>query len=205
MTLKELEARVQTIEDIEAVKKLQRAYCYYLEHWQDEEIIGLWSQSPDASVEIGESGLYTGKEGIRGFFSYSQHFITKEVKPPPELLHLLMPVAAIVDVDTDGKTAKGRWYCFGCYAVDRNGKPQALFESGIYENEYVKEDGKWKFKKLHYNSIFTTPYEDGWVKTPYSGRTLPENKPASSPNNVFAPYPSGYIFPYHYKNPVTGK
>jgi len=35
-----------------------------------------------------------------------------------------------------------------------------------WENEYVKEDGKWKIKKILFNRIFTTPFEDGWVKTP---------------------------------------
>ena len=38
--------------------------------------------------------------------------------------------------------------------------------SGVYENEYIKENGKWKIKKLHYSRIFMSPYEDGWVKTP---------------------------------------
>jgi hypothetical protein len=28
---------------------------------------------------------------------------------------------------------------------------------------------------------------------------------ASSANVHFQHYPSGFIFPYHYKNPVTGK
>ena len=32
-----LEARVTLAEDIEAIKKLQRAYGYYLEHWQEDQ------------------------------------------------------------------------------------------------------------------------------------------------------------------------
>ena len=206
MTLEELEARVQTIEDIEAIKKLQRAYCYYLEHWQDEEIISLWSQSPNVSVEIGDSGLYTGKEGVREFFSYPSHFFTSEPKPPPEFLHLLMPISGIVDVDPGGKTAKGRWYGSGHLSVPRKGKVPAMISSGIWENEYVKEDGKWKFKKLLFYTIFGTPYKDGWVKTPHIERSIPKDKrPAPSNANITKTYPSGYIFPYHYKNPVTGK
>ena len=42
-TVTKLEARLTRMEDIEAIKKLQRAYGYYLEHWQEEELIGLWS------------------------------------------------------------------------------------------------------------------------------------------------------------------
>ena len=206
MTLEELEARIQTIEDIEAIKKLQRAYCYYLEHWQDEEIISLWSQSPDVSVEIGDSGFYKGKEGVIEFFTYSSHFFTSESKPPPEFLHLLMPLAGIVDVDPDGKTAKGRWYGLGHMAIPRKGKARAIISSGIWENEYVKEDGKWKIKKLLFYTIFGTPFEDSWVKTSHFERPIPlAKRPPPSANNIAAAYPSGYVFPYHYKNPVTGK
>ena len=206
MTQNELEARIQTLEDVEAIKKLQNAYCFYLQHWQAEELIGLFSESPDAPVEIGEGGQWKGKEGIRKYFNYQDHFATQSSSPPPELLQQLMALTAIVDVDPGGKTAKGRWYGFGCSSVPTESKVQALFGSGIWENEFVKEGGKWKFKKLHYSSTFSTPYEDGWVKTPvWKGRPARKDHPASSPEHVAAQYPSSYIFPYHYKNPVTGK
>ena len=197
MKLEELEAKVQILEDIEAIKKLQRAYGYYLEHWQLEEIIPLFSKSPNVTVEISNSGQYKGLEGVKKYFS--QH-----ANPPPEFLHLLLPIAGIVDVDPNGKTAKGRWYGLGLQAIPIDGKIRARITMGIWENEYVKEDGKWKFMKLFFNSIFTTPYEDGWVKTPHFAPAV-KDKPAPSPNSPSKQYPSDYIFPYHYKNPVTGK
>jgi hypothetical protein len=205
MTLAQLEARVQRLEDIEAIKKLQRSYNYYLEHWQEEEVIPLFTTSPDVTVEVGETGLYKGPEGVKKFFKFSNHFVKDAPKATPEFLHVLMPIAGIVDIDPNGKTAKGRWYGWGCNAIPMMGTVKALFLSGIWENEYVKEDGVWKFKKIWFFTIFETPYEDGWVKTPRLARERPKDLPPSSPKNVFAPYPSGYQFPYHYKNPVTGK
>jgi hypothetical protein len=205
MTLKELESRIQTIEDIEAIRKLQHAYNYYLEHWQEDEVIDLFSESPDVSVEVGETGLYKGKEGARKFFSFRNTFGAKTDKPTPEFLHLLFPLSGIIDVDPGNKTAKGRWYGFGCLSIPAGEKVRPIFITGIWENEYVKEDGKWKFKKLFFNTIFRTPYEDGWVKTPYVKRPHPDNLPAPGPNTHFEPYPSANIFPYHYKNPVTDK
>ena len=205
MTLKELKARIQTIEDIEAIRKLQYAYNYYLEHWQEDEVIDLFSESPDVSVEVGETGLYKGKEGARKFFTFGNVFGTTDVKPPKEFLHLLFPLSGIVDVSPDGKTAKGRWYGFGCLAVPVKGKFQPIIITGIWENEYVKEDGKWKFKKLFFNTIFRTPYEDGWVKTPYQTRPHLEDYPAPGSETHFEPYPTNNIFPYHYKNPVSDK
>ena len=43
------------------------------------------------------------------------------------------------------------------------------------------------------------------MKTPYVTAPRPEGRPDSSPENRFEPYPSGYILPFHYKHPVTGK
>ena len=206
MTLKELEARVQIIEDTEAIKKLQRAYSYYLQHWQEDEIMNLFSKRPDISLEVADSGLLKGQKGVKKFFTYQDTFCANTAKPPKEFLHLLFPLAGIVDVDPDGKTAKGRWYGFGMITVPPpEGKAQANLGCGIWENEYVKEDGKWKFKKINYNVVFNTPFKDGWVKTPYIQRPKGENEPPHGPDSIFAPYPSDYIFPYHYKNPATGK
>src|SRR5271157_3126749 len=118
MTKQELEARLKalenfeieaklklrTLEDIEEINKLQRAYGYYLEQWEWHQMMDLFSTGPDVSVEAGPYGVYTGQEGIKQFFA-------REDKPrPPEKLHVMMQISGIVDVETDGKTAKGRWY-----------------------------------------------------------------------------------------------
>jgi len=75
---------------------------------------------------------------------------------------------------------------FRAHAIPRDGVVRASWSFGEYENEYVKEHGKWKFKKIRYNRIFSTPYEDGWVKTPikpgksqFAPKDLPET--GSSP------------------------
>ena len=206
MTKQELEARIKSLEDeirclkdIEEIKKLQRIYGYYLERWQWAEVTELFSDRPDASVEIGDLGVYLGKKSIERFF-YRE-------KISPTYLHVLMQVSGVVDVDPDGKTAKGRWYGFGCFAFDTDECVKPIWGSGVYENEYIKENGKWKIKKLHYNRIFMSPYEDGWVKTPViklQRSAVSQNKP-DRPTTVYKPYPSGYLFPFHYKHPITGK
>jgi hypothetical protein len=199
MTIQELEARLKTLEDMEEINKLQRAYGYYLEHWEGQQIVDLFSNSPNVSVEANRNGVYVGQEGIKYFF------LTDKLSP--EFLHEMMQLSGIVDVDPGGKTAKGRWYGFGPQAMPIEGVFRALWVLGVYENEYVKEDGKWKFKKIQYSIIFCTPYEDGWVKTP----TMPppqfrcKEGPKPGPSSCYKPYPSGYVLPYHYKNPVSGK
>ena len=74
MTLEELEARVQNLEDVEAIKKLQIAYSHYLEHWEEEQLIGLFSNSPDVSVSAGTGDIvYKGPEGITKFYHFAYH------------------------------------------------------------------------------------------------------------------------------------
>ena len=206
-----LEARLSVNEDIEAINKLQNAYAYYLEHWQEDEIIGLWSHSPDVSLELNDGGQYKGWEGVKNTFRFGDHYTAYagERKAPPEYLHILIPNAGIVDIDTGGKIAKGRWYGLFLGALPRGGKLRALIGCGIWENEFVKEEGIWKFKKLFFNDIISSPLDEGWVKTPWMPNPPAKHQYTTevppSPGYQFAPYPSGYIFPYHYKNPVTGK
>jgi hypothetical protein len=206
-TVKKLEARIQAAEDIEAIKKLMNAYGYYLEHWQEDQIIGLWSHSDEVSLEIHDTGLYKGFEAVKKSFQFKDHYtgFNGEKTAPPEYLHILIPNAGIVDLDAGGKTAKGRWYGSFLGALQRGGKLRALIGCGIWENEFVKEDGIWKFKKLFFNDIISSPLDEGWVKTPYLANPPANDRPPSGPNTHAATYPSGYIFPYHYKNPVTGK
>jgi hypothetical protein len=206
-TVKKLEARMQATEDIEAIKKLQYAYGYYLEHWQEEQLLGLWSHSPEISCELNETGLYEGWAAIQRCFHFPDHYtgFGGEKTAPPEYLHILMPNCGMIDLDKGGKTAKGRWYGFFLGSLQRGGKLRALIGCGIWENEYIKENGVWKLKKVFWNDIISSPIDEGWIKTPYLANPPNKDRPPSGPNTHFATYPSGYIFPYHYKNPVTGK
>jgi hypothetical protein len=205
--VKGLEARVQATEDIEAIKKLQNAYGYYLEHWQTDEILGLWSHSPEVSFEVNDTGEFKGWEAVQTCFDFAIHFTVYNGanKAPGEFLHIIPPLAGIVDLEPDGKTAKGRWYGFCLLAQRREGELQSLIAMGIWENEFIKEDGIWKIKKVFYNEIFTSPLDKGWVKKPTTPNYPLKVKPPPNPNTHVLTYPSGYIFPYHYKNPVTGK
>jgi hypothetical protein len=205
-----LQKSVQEQQDIEAIKKLQHAYGYYLEHWQEEELMGLWSRAPDISCEINDFGQFKGWEGphgVRSCFVFVDHYPAYggKTKAPGEYLHILIPLAGIVDVDPNGINAKGRWYGYFLGAMPREGQTRALIGCGIWENEYVKEDGVWKFKKLFWSEIISSPLEEGWVKKPSILNPPHRFSPPMGAETKFAPYPSGYILPYHYKNPVTGK
>jgi hypothetical protein len=76
----------------------------------------------------------------------------------------------------------------------------------IYENSYVKEDGIWKIASIRAPFVMYSSAE-GWAKVT-TPNTRPESfppPPDRMPTEVYLTYPSQYIVPFHYPNPVTGK
>ncbi len=205
--IKYLEDKLQRVEDIEAIKKLQRAYGYYLEHWCVEDILSLFSQSPEVVVKV-HAGEFRGWESVRRFFLHGRDVDPATVKHPPTFLHQVMQLSPIIDVAPDGKRAWGRWYGFGANAFEVEGGIAPGWMDGVYENEYIKEDGVWKFLKFYWYMFFHAPYTLSWVDP--AKRVDIQMEPDFSTLSPDGPsddtfYPSGFQAPFHYPNPVTGK
>lgn len=199
--LEEKERQVQDLLDIDAIKRLQCAYGYYLEHWMSDEIIDLFADHPDVSATFVE-GTYLGLEGVRRYFE-------KMKIAPPTFLHQVMQVSPVITLSQDRKTAKGRWYGYGAIcSVPNNNNIDPMYMSVIYEMEYIKENGLWKILKLAFQMHYA--YQP---PKPAAGKPETAARPAGvdmklSPDiwaEYDTQYPSGYIYPFHFKHPVTGK
>jgi hypothetical protein len=202
MSLKELEKRVVLMEDIQAIEDVQKMYGYYMDTHQRAQVVSLFSDDTE-SLEIESVGLFLGKAGVKRFFLENDLLKGSESAVPPWINILIMMFQDVIDVSPDGKTAKGRWNTWLAEAMPVGGIPRQQWVQGYYENEYVKENGKWLFKKLHWNVTVFTSFEAGWLKVPLLGLL---NRPdADTPAPHFHPYPSGYHLPYHFKHPVTGE
>lgn len=204
-TLEELQARITRLDDIKQIEKLQRIYGYYLDYAEFQQVVDLFSDDTE-SVEMADSGVYRGKSGAKRFY-----LDLLGAKPPRAgELSIGMIMQGVVDVEPDGKTAKGRWYCLSMEARPtvslHEGELRQLWGHGVYENEYVKENGNWLFKKVFFFLTFRTPYEDGWLRVPVVGQNGPSSVvPPDAPPTKYAPYPSGVHLEPHYKHPITGK
>jgi hypothetical protein len=159
-SLEELQARIQRLEDVKAIEKLQRIYGYYRDYADWQKIVDLFSDNAEL-VEVADLGVYKGKENIRKFYLK----LLGSEPPKPGELSVQMNVQGVVTVNPDGKTASGRWYGWAMEALPVHslhyGGLRQVWTLGIYENEYVKENSKWLFNKLYYSLTFRTPYEDG--------------------------------------------
>ncbi len=186
---------VERLEDEQAIENLQRSYGYFVDKALWRETANLFAQ--DGTLEIGGRGVFSGRERV---FDYLKWLEPNGLTRGKLFDH--MQLQPIVTVATDGRSARGRWRFFAQVGEHRQ---SGLWGLGTYENEYVKESGVWKLKTLHSYFRMYTPYADGWGKTALPNtrpeKSLPPDRP---PTVVHDQYPSPYIPPYHYGNPVTG-
>jgi hypothetical protein len=211
MTLDELEAEVTRLEDINAIENLERMYGYYFDTRKMKEIVDLFSEDTE-SVEIESHGQFLGKEGVRKMYLMGAGGESvaepgqPAVPPRPRATGggtVIIQIGGVVTIAPDGKTAKGRWHTWLAETFPFAGVLGQYWLHGYYENEFVKENGKWLFTKLFWNTTFYTRFETGWMVQPIVG-FLPMPNP-DNPPTAFHPYPSGYHFPYSFPHPITGK
>jgi hypothetical protein len=197
-----LTARIEKLEGTRAVKKLQRAFGYYVDR-------GLWGDAADlftddGTIEIGIDGVYVSKARIR---EYLKRLHGGQEGLIYGQLNEWMQFQPAVAIARDGRSATARWRD---HAMLGQYKKHAEWRDGIYENTYVKDNGIWKIKSLHLYVNFIAPYEKGWARLkPGEGlvqsatsRSFP---PDRGPTVSYKPFPETFVPPFQAPNPVTGK
>jgi hypothetical protein len=197
-----LTARVEKLEGTRAVKKLQRAFGYYVDR-------GLWGDAADlfaadGTIEIGIDGVYAGKGRIR---DYLQRLHGGQEGLIYGQLNEWVTLQPAVSIARDGRTATARWRDHGMLGQY---KKHAEWRDGIYENTYVNEGGVWKIKSLHLFVNFVAPYEKGWARLkPGEGLVRSEASkafpPDRGPTASYKPFPETQVPPFQASNPVTGR
>jgi hypothetical protein len=193
----DLSARAQRLSDEIEVTNLQHAYGYYVDRKMWDDVTDLFAS--DATMEIGLQGVHAGRSSIRrglnaafGPAGVSEGEINDHV-------HL----QTIVTVSPDGRSARGRGTDIGM--TGRTGG-QALWSQSIYENEFVKQSGVWKFKAMRVYPRFIVDAEKGWAKdaqpAPGPSREFPPDRPSTERYEI---YPKFHIAPLHFMHPVTGR
>ncbi|HEV2702570.1 MAG TPA: nuclear transport factor 2 family protein, partial [Steroidobacteraceae bacterium] len=100
----QLEQQATQLADIEAVKRLQRAYGYYLDRSDWDNIVDLLTD--DATLEYGPAGVFVGKAHARALL-YAIGYGKSGLRPQQLREHVqLQPV---INIAPDGRTAQGRW------------------------------------------------------------------------------------------------
>jgi len=184
----------QELRDETDVLNLQHTFGYYFDQKMWEAVANLFAS--DGTLELGQRGVYAGRDRIRR----SLNSISGE-RPGSDEVNDHFQLAAVVHIAPDGRTAKARGVELSVSGAKGS---RAQWEEGIFENDYVKRDGVWKFHSVHYYPRVITDYELGWAKDakPAAGPST-EFPPDRPPTEVYEIYPKMYYPRFHYTNPVT--
>jgi hypothetical protein len=161
-SLDELTRDVARAESIRAVKNLQRTYAQYSQY-------GLWNEMADLfatdSTYIYDDETVKGRPAIAEYLA--MHDGGGQQGLLPGAVHTQLIEHPLVNLSVDGESAEGRWYGFFLLS---DSKGNASIQGGVFENEYVREDGKWKIGVHHFYPQYAGPYEAGW--TNWKGQDL---------------------------------
>jgi len=145
--MSDLAARIQRLEDIEALRTLRNAYHACINDSRYAEIADLCTD--DAVVHLGYLARYEGRAaidaGFRAMGSRERFFIK-------QFIHSHM-------VEVNGDTGTGVSYLEARYG--RAGVPYLV--SGRYDDVYERTPSGWKFKSMLFDIYYTVPLGVGWM------------------------------------------
>jgi hypothetical protein len=138
-----LAARVQALEDLEAIKRLKHQYWRCLDQKRWDELATCFTA--DATVSYG-SGQYrfTGVDAI-------MHFLRTSLGVESGSLGIHHGGHPEIDLQS-ATTARGTWVLYN-YLFNPGQKRNVLI-GAYYEDEYVKQGGAWKIRHTGYTALF---------------------------------------------------
>lgn len=143
--LKETEKSVRLLRDIEEIKEVQRRYINALICTEWDDCADCFAQN--ARVDVYLHKAIQGRETIRKWFK-EELSKTHAGKEGDVLVHPIIKV--------DGDKATGKWLLYMMYCYPRTG--QSLFwVQGFYNNEYVRENGRWKISLMYWRERMGLP------------------------------------------------
>ena len=194
-----MEHRLSRVEDRDAIVELQNQYGFYLDNRMFDEVADLFcDDAPE--IEIGQRGVYVGKERIRRFLfdvlGGGRWGLLKD-----EIIHhiQLQPVITLGD---DGATAQCR-----CRALVQGNSPpgsgKMLLAEGVYENDYVKVAGRWQIKRLWWVPTYYFQVA-GFDKAVFNSGPPSDEFPPDRPSFPTDEALGRRFPPFHYRHPFTG-
>jgi len=173
-SLDSLARDVGRLESLRQVKDLQRLYVHYAQYGLFEEMAGLFGEQ--GRIEWGDERI----EGRAAIAAWLTQRGGGRPGLPPGALNTEFIDEPLVNLSVDGRSAKGRWMGL---AFRGDGRGATRIEGGVYENDYLFENGRWTIAALRYFPQYEGDHANGWTNV--GNRDLP-------------------IVPYHFSVDETG-
>lgn len=213
-----LEGEVGRLAAIDGVTQLINKYGYMLDKCYYEDIPDLFVPDHVATAEVYHEGAcYIGLAGVRRFYDFFKwrHAEGGNGPVPGEFVdHALMQHVVTVLPGNERAYGRARGIIQMARHKDKEGGPLQLWAAGIYENEYLRVDGQWRFLRLNMNISWATGFDEGWAMADAAGGPPPPS--VLYPEDPYGPdcfvehgsavWPtSTAAFPFHFAHPVTGE
>jgi hypothetical protein len=142
-----LEGVVQTLRDQDALRALRYRYHECINEGKYDEIPGLFTE--DGALDFGYLGKANGQAELVKFFQG----VSKLLSFVKQFIH-----NHVVHVQGDQGTGLS-------YLEARSvSKGESYMVAARYDDEYVRQNGQWKFKSMNLTPYFTVPLREGWAQ-----------------------------------------
>jgi SnoaL-like domain len=197
--LTELRATVGVLQDKDQIRELQYAYGYFIDNRMFREMADLFADE-GAWMEIGNRGRYLGKERIHAFLHEVLGGGRWGLLRDEVINHVQQQMIITISDDRQHAWARSRAQVQGNSPPDT---PYFLFADGIYENEYVREGGRWKILGITVTMTYYTSLarERIWFPTSPPSDSVPPDLPGQPVDAKL-----GRQFnAFHFRHPLTGE
>ena len=149
------EARLQVLEDTNAIRNLKSRYAELCDdNYNPDGIATLFAE--DAVWENESLGRYEGREAIREFFVRASSIFTFAIH-----------YSLNSQIEVTGDRARAQWFLFMPCTLGANN--EAMWRAGIDQEEYARIDGTWHFTYKHSTPLFHSPFNKGWSRERFAG------------------------------------
>lgn len=147
-----LERRIEALENIEAIKRLQADYAAACDDNYNPVRLaamftenGVWDGGSLGRVQ-GRTALHDHFAGASTNFLFAVHFM----------------IAPNIQLGDDGSTARGSWYLWEPCTLATDDGPTQYWAATVYDIGYQKVDGEWLFDEMNLDIRIFAPVESGW-------------------------------------------
>ena len=205
--LTELDRKLRILNAYDGAENVSNAYGYYIDEFLWDNMADVFSLN--GWKELSYIGIYDGRERVRqsvvsryGRSGRRANSMTYHQKTQP-----------VITVAEDGRSAQIRTRLFQLNSARDN---PGSYNSGIYENRVINEDGIWKIRSMDLDYAWRAGYDGGWqaVEPASSQGGAPDPdalQGEQAPDRplrglTFPPYPLAPVdMAFHYRNPVSGR
>lgn len=211
-----LEEEVGRLTAVDQIKQLMNKYGYMLDKCYYDEIPDLFVPEGIARPEIFHDGFYySGSDGVRRFYDFfkRRHAAGSNGPAPGEFVdHPYLQHVVTVLEGNRRAFGRSRTLVQMVRHKDQEGGPVQLWAAGLYENEYIRVDDRWMFRKVNLNIYWATSFDEGWAmvadKAAPPQALFPDDPlgPDGVIDNGWASWPANTkTFPFHFAHPTTGE